>query len=220
MKINERSIAVARFNPAAQIFTWLMLTVALQLLKPVPLTILGALLLAAALASSAARFATLMRRARYIMFSLLLIYGYATPGDTLYPSLGAFSPSLTGLQDGLLQLWRLSCALAALSFLLSRLNTQQLIGGIYTLASPLRLFGLSRERIAVRLALTLRYTETTMLESATNWRNAIEHMLAPVAPAQNSAAIPDEIELSIPPLTLRDGLLLIVGGTPLALALL
>ena len=206
------------FNPAAQIFTWLTLTVALQLLKPVPLLILGALLLSVALLNSATRFAALMRRTRWIMLSLLLIYGYATSGDALYPPLGAFSPSLNGLQDGLLQLWRLSCALAALSLLLSRLSTQQFIGGLYTLAWPLRLLGLSRERIAVRLALTLHYTETAVLDSTGNWRDSIERLLAP--PAQNDPSMQNEIELSVHPLALRDGLLLIVGSIPLAFALI
>lgn len=200
------------FNPAAQILTWLLITVTLQLLHPALLLACGALLLAAAWLRSATKLRALLRRTRWIMLSLLLVYGYATPGDALYAPLGAFSPSVEGIRDGLLQLGRLLCALAALSLLLARLDTQQLIGGLYTLAWPLRFLGLSRERIAVRLALTLHYAESAMLDAAADWRNGLEPMLAPAPAAQHTLDIP------VHSFTLRDGLLLAAGFASLALA--
>lgn len=201
-------------NPAIQILLWIILTIALQLVKPVLLLALGMLLLAVAFAISAARLRLLLRRTRWIMFSLLLIYAYATPGDALFMQLGSFSPTREGLLDGLLQLGRLLCALAALAVLLTRLDQQQLVGGLYTLAYPLRYLGLSRERIAVRLALTLHYAESAMLDTAADWRGAIEQMLAPARARQ------DSIELHAVPVTLRDGLLLIAGCASLVLVLL
>jgi energy-coupling factor transport system permease protein len=202
------------FHPAAQILTWLLLVITLQLLHPVPLLICGLLLLVAACAHSAAKkLHTLMRRTRWILFSLLLIYACATPGEPLYAPLGAFSPTLEGVQGGLLQLGRLLCALAALSLLLTRLDTQQLISGLYTLAWPLRFFGLSRERIAVRLALTLHYAEAALQDTANDWRASVERMMTPPA-----ADAQREIEIPIQSITPRDGLLLAAGCVTLALA--
>ena len=58
-----------------------------------------------------------------------------------------------------LQLCRLAFTLASLAILLNLLPRQQLISGLYVLTYPLRYVGLSRERLAVRLALTLQYAD-------------------------------------------------------------
>ena len=48
------------------------------------------------------------------------------------------------------------------------------------LFSPLSVFGVPRERIAVRLALTLRYAENTLLSTGRNWRDSIEQLISPI----------------------------------------
>lgn len=201
-------------HPAAIILLWLFLAIALQSLGTFPLLGSGALVSALALALSASRFYTLLRRTRWIMFSLLLIYGYVTPGIALWGAAGAYSPTHEGLLDGALQLCRLAAALAGLSIVLSLLDRQKLMGGIYALAYPLQLLGLSRERIAVRLALTLHYAETAMLDAASGWRENITRMLAPQPAAQ------PEVELHAAPLAPRDLLLIAMGATLLAWVLL
>jgi energy-coupling factor transport system permease protein len=135
----------------------------MQFLSPVRLLIFGALMLAMAFALSRHKFLLLMRRTRWILCSLWLIYAYTTPGELLSDSMGAFSPSMEGMQDGGLQLIRLLVALAGLAILLDRLHRQQLMAGLYSLFAPLKWLGLSRERLAVRLALTLHYAEVAML---------------------------------------------------------
>ena len=192
-------------HPATLIFLWACLTIAMQALQATALLLAGVPLLFAASALSAARLFTLLRRTRWIMVSLLFIYAYATPGVAVWATLGQFSPTHEGLIDGLLQLCRLAFALAGLAILLGLLSQQQLIGGLYTLAYPLRYAGLSRERIAVRLALTLHYAEIAMLDTSVNWRTSIGNMLSPAEIEQNS------VELHTTPFTPRDGLLLILG---------
>jgi len=191
-------------HPAVLIFLWASLTIAMQSLQAFALLLAGVPLLLAAYVISAARLFVLLRRTRWIMLSLLFIYAYATPGVAIWPSLAQFSPTHEGGIDGLLQLCRLAFVLAGLAILLGLLSQQQLIGGLYTLAYPLHYFGVSRERIAVRLALTLHFAETAMLDASVNWRTSISQMMAPVEPAR------DCIELHISPLTLRDGLLLVM----------
>lgn len=197
-------------HPAALILLWVFLAAALQALKAAPLLGVSALVCAIALAGSASRFRTLLRRTRWIMISLLLIYGYVTPGEALWAAAGKYSPTCTGLLDGALQLSRLIAALAGLAIMLNLLDRQKLMGGIYTLAWPLRFLGLARERIAVRLALTLHYAESAMLDTSSNWREHIARMLAP-----HQGAYP-EVELHAAPLSLRDLLLIAMGATLLA----
>jgi energy-coupling factor transport system permease protein len=105
-----------------------------------------------------------------------------------------------------MQLSRLVFVLAGLSVLLTSLSQEQLISGIYSLSYPLRLFGLSRERIAVRLALTLNYAEKAMQETANDWRSGIEHSLEPT----NEYLSVYELPMQLP--TWIDGLLIIIMG--------
>jgi energy-coupling factor transporter transmembrane protein EcfT len=209
-------------HPVVPILFWVMLTVAMQSLHMTGLMLAGLPLLLLAYTVASARLLTLLRRTRWIMLSLLLIYAYATPGEGVWVQLAEFSPTWEGLRDGLLQLSRLACALAGLSILLRVLSQQQLISGLYTLGYPLRYVGLSRERMAVRLALTMHYAESTMLDAAANWRNGIEQMFAAegsphgggehasAPPAGASAEMKQHcIELHASPFTLYDALLLV-----------
>lgn len=204
----------AAAHPAAVIVLWLFLAVALQSLRPTPMLFTGVVLFAAAAMVSASRLYTLLRRTRWVMISLIAIYGYVTPGEAIWAAAGVFSPTLQGIGDGALQLARLAFALAGLSIVLGLLDQRALMGGLYALAYPVRLIGLSRERIAVRLALTLNYAEAAMLETAADWRGAMARLLAPPDEA------PHEIEIPSIPFRLRDAALLAVGGALLAAAVL
>jgi energy-coupling factor transport system permease protein len=164
-------------HPTVQILLWILLVLLAQRWQPLALLPICALSSGAALWLGSAQFLGLLRRARWIAFSLLLIYAYATPGGALWNALGVLSPTREGLLDGALQLGRLLCALAGLAVLLTSLSLERLIGGLYSLAYPLRFVGLSRERFAVRLALTLEYAEAAMRDTAGDWRATIERSL-------------------------------------------
>lgn len=201
-------------HPAVLIFLWVCITIAMQSLQTDALLFAGLPLLIVAYAISAAHLLMLLRRTRWIILSLLLIYAYATPGEAVWVSLAQFSPTHEGLMDGVLQLCRLLFVLAGLSILLGLLPQQQLVGGLYTLGYPLRYVGLSRERVAVRLALTLHYAESAMLDTSVNWRGSIEQLNAPAGVKQ------DSIELHSTPFTPRDVLLFAMGCASLVLILL
>lgn len=165
-------------HPTIQILLWILLVLLLQRWPPTLVLAVSLLCSAVALWLDSTQFLRLLRRTRWIALSLLLVYAWATPGTALLDGFGSLSPTYEGLLDGVLQLGRLLSALASLAILLASLSQERLIGGLYALALPLRLFGLSRERFAVRLALTLDYAETTMHETARDWRVAIAQALA------------------------------------------
>lgn len=201
-------------HPAALILLWACLVIFVQSLPITELLLVGLLLLIAAYALAAARLVTLLCRTRWIMLSMLLIYVYATPGEAIWTALGQFSPTHEGLTNGLLQLGRLVFTLASLAILLNLLSRHQFISGLYILMYPLGYIGLPRERIIVRLALTLQYAESVTRDTQANWRSSITQLLAPVDVKLYS------IELHIIPLTIRDGMLLTIGCALLVLALL
>lgn len=197
-------------HPAAQILLWIMLVLLAQRCQPLLLMALCLITSAAALRMDSAQFLRLLRRTRWIAFSLLLIYAWATPGRALINDWGGLSPTYEGLLDGAMQLGRLLCALAGLAVLLVSLPQALLISGLYTLAYPLRLFGLSRERFAVRLALTLEYAEMTMHDTAKDWRTTIARAMTA------TAAGAEQIELPRQPYGLLDVVLLVTGVAVLA----
>jgi energy-coupling factor transport system permease protein len=190
-----------KFHPAAQILTWCLLVAIMQFLTLEILLFAAGLVLLSALLLSARKLMQLLRRTRWIMLSLLLIYAYSTPGQPLLDALGMFSPSREGLSDGVLQLTRLLAALAALAILLDRLHRQQLIAGLYTLFAPLRLIGVSRERVAVRLALTLHYAEVAMLRDTHTWQDNLRSLFEPHDETSK------QMELTLYRFGIRDGLL-------------
>jgi len=189
-------------HPAVQIYIWVCLTLLAPMLDTLALILLAGMMTVFAMNLCPKRFSLLLRRTRWILISVFLIYAYTSPGDALWPQLGWLSPVAEGFADGLLQLLRLLAVLAGVSILLSLLAQAQLIAGLYILSRPLSYLGFSRERVAVRLALTLRYAEGAIQETASNWRDSIGHLLAPVP------VDPGFIELNVEQLTRRDWLLL------------
>lgn len=201
---------MSRVHPTVQILLWGMLVLLAQRCQPIWVLVLAVSCSTVALRCDASRFMVLLRRTRWVAFSLLLIYAWATPGKAILGGLGVLSPTWEGLLDGVTQLARLLCALAGLAVLLSTLSRGQLIGGLYTLAAPLCLLGLSRERFAVRLALTLEYAETAMQETARDWRATIAGAMVGGGSAVTS------IELQHQRYGWLDGILLLAGVLILA----
>lgn len=204
LRINKKDDSVdekGMMHPAVQVYIWVCLALLTQILNGQLLMLIAGLAILLSIRICALRFLILLRRTRWILLSVLLIYSYTSPGDALWPQLGAFSPIADGVADGMLQLLRLVTVLAGLSVLLTLLSQTQLIAGIYILSGPVTFLGFSRDRVAVRLALTLRYAESAMQETANNWRDSIEQLLAPVS------LEPGYIELHIVQFTRLDWLL-------------
>jgi len=201
-----------RLHPATQILIWCVLVTVTQFLSPPRLLVAGGFALSVAFMLSRHKLLQLLHRTRWIMFSLWLIYAYTTPGQPVSIFLGALSPSLEGLQDGLLQLMRLLMALAGLAILLERLHRLQLIAGLYTLFAPLQWLGLSRERLAVRLALTLHYAEVAVLRSQ-SWQDSLQMLKSEKRDTENCKQKTENrcMELPVFHFSRVDGLLLVVA---------
>jgi len=196
-------------HPAVQIYLWICFTLAAQMLEARMLFLLAAIVILLSIKISKMRFLTLLRRSRWILFSVFIIYAFTSSGDLLWPQLGVFSPVVEGVVEGFLQLSRLAIVLAGLSILLTLLSQSQLISGIYMLIRPLACLGLSRERVSVRLALTLRYAESVMQGTSRNWQDSVERQLAHIPVAS------EFIELYVATFSMRDGLLVVAASVVL-----
>jgi energy-coupling factor transporter transmembrane protein EcfT len=196
-------------HPAVSISSWLFFALAVELAYPSQLpafAFLAVFLLGGR--GAAQRFARLLWKARWLWLALVLLYAWTVPGTLLWPS--DYSPSLEGLQAGLVRVARLALLLAALARLLSEFTPQQLAGGIYLLAKPFGSLGLDRRALAVRLALTLE-----RLEQPGKDRSWLEELKSPF----DTFTGPEEMRLSIAQVGLRDMLLLFAAVALLAAAM-
>jgi hypothetical protein len=105
------------------------------------------------------RLGLLMKRARWLVASIALLFALATPGVYLLPSLGSFGPTLEGVCLGFEHLLRLFFVLATLALLLQMTGVEGLIAGLHGLMRPLSWLGLDRGRVAMRLMLVMHYVE-------------------------------------------------------------
>lgn len=96
-------------------------------------------------------------RLRWFFLSIALIYCWLTPGQSLWQGAPDGLPSREGLLLAAHRIAVLALIVTGVSLLLLTTQRESLIGALYWLASPLRLFGLSPERLAVRIVLALEH---------------------------------------------------------------
>jgi hypothetical protein len=96
----------------------------------------------------------MVKRLRWLLLAILLVYGWWTPGDSLWPGIAALSPTIDGLFLGLLRVMALLAIVTAVHLLLQSTSREQLLPAIMQLIRPLTTQRM-RERIAVRTLLSI-----------------------------------------------------------------
>lgn len=102
----------------------------------------------------------ILRRMRWLLLSILILYGWYTPGDPVMEAIGSWSPSLPGLEQGGRRLAVLVLTGLAVALLLATTPQLALVAGLLWVLAPLRWFGFPYHRFALRLALTLQAVTT------------------------------------------------------------
>ena len=96
-------------------------------------------------------------RLRWFFLSIILTYGWFTPGAPLLAQLASVSPTWEGLTAGLLRSAALIVILGLVHWLACATSRVQMIGALYWLARPLARVGLDPKVLALRLALVLEF---------------------------------------------------------------
>lgn len=100
--------------------------------------------------------AALLRRVRWLLLAIGLLYGWFMPGTPVQPELlGAFAPTHEGLQEGVRRMTALLLIVLAVYLLLNTTARGELLAGLLWFGRPLRRIGLNDARFAVRLVLAL-----------------------------------------------------------------
>lgn len=151
-------------HPSIRIVAIVLLAILLQRLSLLPLLILAVAMALLLITVRARIYLTMMRRMRWLLLVMLLVYALTTPGEYFSGWPLWLAPTHEGLRAGLIQALRLSVMLAGLALLLRLSTREQLVVGFLMLLRPLRHLGLDTERFAARLWLTLHYVEQPQLE--------------------------------------------------------
>jgi energy-coupling factor transporter transmembrane protein EcfT len=146
---------------------WVAGVAALQFLDPGLLLAAVAASLLAAVLLARRRCWRLLRRVRFLLLAIVILFVGFTPGEAVLPAWPHLSPSREGLLLALEHAGRLVAVVACVAILLERLPADRLVSGLYALCRPLRWLRLPPERLAVRLLLVLRYAESP---PAGGWR--------------------------------------------------
>src|SRR5690606_32977071 len=97
----------------------------------------------------------LVRRIRWLLLSILVLYGWWTPGTPLWEGIGAYGPTQEGLIQGGLRTGVLLAIVAAVHWVMTATERDALLEAVVRLTSGLRWLALDHRRLAVRMLLTL-----------------------------------------------------------------
>jgi energy-coupling factor transporter transmembrane protein EcfT len=159
---------------------WLGGVLLLQMLPPVALLSTVGACLALALLLARRRCLRLLRRVRFLLLAIVILFAWFTPGEALLGGWPQLSPSREGALLALQHAARLVGVVAGVALLLEGLPSERLVGGMYALCRPLVLFRVSPERLALRLLLVLRYVESAEADTPRHWRQWLADDYAPV----------------------------------------
>ena len=143
-------------HPGIRIVTFLVFTACLSRATAGQLLLASALLVFPYIRSGTSllsRALGMFRRLRWFFLSIVVLYLWMAPPDSPSFLLPDFLPA--GIGPALERILSLVLIVLAVNYLLASLPQAQLIAAIYWLAAPLKYPGLLRERLALRLVMTI-----------------------------------------------------------------
>lgn len=96
----------------------------------------------------------MLKRLRWLFLSILIVYLFFTPGVLLWPDV-LWSPTEEGLLQGLARIAVLVLIVAAVNVLIATTEQADFLSAVSWCLWPLSWLGVSHERLALRISLTL-----------------------------------------------------------------
>lgn len=146
-------------HPATRLVGWMALIVFVQLARGPLLWGFGLVVVTLGLLFARQRSLRLVRRARFLLIVLVVLFVFFTPGEALLSVLGQAGPTREGLALAASHGVRLLSVLILVALLLETTDERTLVSGLMSLAAPLGMFGFPAERLALRVLLVMAYVE-------------------------------------------------------------
>ncbi|NOX93302.1 MAG: hypothetical protein GXP18_12885 [Gammaproteobacteria bacterium] len=96
----------------------------------------------------------MLKRLRWLFLSIFVVYLFLTPGVLLLPDV-LWGPTQEGVMQGFLRIVVLVLIIAAVNVLIGSTGQAEFLSAVSWCLQPLSWLGLSHERLAVRISLTL-----------------------------------------------------------------
>lgn len=154
---------VSQTKPVTVILVWIILIGGALTLPTPQLVTASAILFSVAFVVARKRLKKILFRSRWLLLSLIVLFGWATPGTQIPWTFGA---SYEGAGLAVDQLGRLVISLAGVAILMRILDSASLVSGLRELSMPFRYIGIDQDRFAVRLTLTLNLIDCGKLDSS------------------------------------------------------
>jgi energy-coupling factor transport system permease protein len=165
-------------NPASLILLGVTVLVAASSREGTALFLAGLVLGLVGLAVAKSHLLLLLRRSRWLLLTMLVMFGWMTAGTPLPAIPGA---SREGLLLAAENIARLVLALSVVALMLNALSAAELVAGLRSLLAPLAVLKVPRDRIAVRLALTLGEVEASRNDSSGPPGGLATHLVLPAS---------------------------------------
>lgn len=196
-------------HPTIKILSLILLAISVYQLSSQALCVLLLILMLILLFYRNKDFIKLIKRAKWLLIAMLVIYALTTPGEYIKSWPLEFAPTYEGLYHGLMQAIRMLAMLAGLALLNELTTREELIAGFYVLLMPLKWLKLAPERFATRLWLTLYYVEHASKEVSVRVKSSLSERLAQLDAELATVAL-ERINLKMAEFTWRDGLAVFV----------
>ncbi len=190
-------------HPAVLLVMWAGFAFILQWTTASSALLISAVCLFCSLFLARQRTLRLLRRSRWLLLSLAILFLFFTPGEYLPGMAGNIGITWEGVRNAEVHVGRLMALLASLALLHERIGTPGVLAGLYSLLGASR----AREKTVVRLMLVLDVVEQ---RESMDWRRWL-----------TEASIPEgghSMHLHVPSMRALDRWL--IGGLLLSILLL
>lgn len=141
------------------LFLWFVAVAGLQFLNVVVLTVVLGLCAAVAFRFAPQRSRRLLKRIRFILLAIVILFAGFTPGEAVLVDWPTISPSREGILLAYEHAARVAVVVLFVALLMEYLPPTRLVGALHALMRPLGVVGFPVDRVAVRTLLVLRFVE-------------------------------------------------------------
>lgn len=180
------------------IFLWLVGVATLQVLEVDWL--LGAVSLCAvgALVYARERCVRLLRRIRFLLLAIVVLFAGFTPGEALLADWPNLSPSREGVWLAIEHAGRVLAVVLCVAMLMEHLPARRLVGGLYALLKPFEALGFPAARVAVRMLLVLEHVDARESVSWQSWLDdPADDVHDPIRIVREPLRLPDYVVLGL-----------------------
>ncbi len=111
----------------------------------------------------------LLKRIRFILIAIVVLFAGFTPGEVVLVDWPRLSPSREGIELALEHVGRVMAVVFCVAMLMEHLPPARLVGAIHALLRPFERIGFPAARVAVRTLLVLRLVDAELPRSWQTW---------------------------------------------------